>query len=286
VTLPDGPDATRPAAAAGTLVVAGVEVARLGFGAMHLTGPGVWGPPLDRQRAVAVLRRAIDLGVGLVDTADAYGPDTNEEVVAEALYPYPADVLVATKGGMVRSGPGHWGSDGSPAHLRAACEGSLRRLRVDVIDLYQFHRPDPRVPFADSVGVLAELRAEGKVRHVGLSNVSVAQLRVAQAVVPVASVQNQYSLHHRDGDDVVAACEAAGIAFLPYRPLDVGRFHPAHRVARALGVDVRQVALAALLARSPVVVPIPGTGSIAHLEANVASAALALDAGQVRKLIG
>ncbi len=275
-----------PAAAAGTLVVAGVEVARLGFGAMHLTGPGVWGPPADRGGAVAVLRRAVDLGVGLVDTADAYGPGTNEDVVAEALHPYPAGVLVTTKGGMVRSGPGAWGTDGSPAHLRDACVASLRRLRVDAIDLYQFHRPDPGVPFADSVGALAELRAEGKVRHVGLSNVSVAQLRAAQAIVPIASVQNQYSLHHREGDDVVAACEADGIAFLPYRPLDVGRFHAAHRVARTLGADVRQVALAALLARSPVVVPIPGTASIAHLEINVASAALALDAAQVRKLIG
>lgn len=275
-----------PAAAAGILVVAGVEVARLGFGAMHLTGPGVWGPPADRAAAVAVLRRAVDLGVGLIDTADAYGPATNEEVVAEALHPYPADVLVATKGGLVRSGPGVWDSDGSPAHLRAACEASLRRLRVDAIDLYQFHRPDPRVPFADSVGALADLRAEGKVRHVGLSNVTVAQLRAAQAIVPITSVQNQYSLYHREGDDVVAACEADGIAFLPYRPLDVGRFHTAHRVARKLGTDARAVALAALLARSPVVVPIPGTSSIAHLEANVAAAGLTLDAGQVRKLLG
>ena len=278
--------APHPAAAAGTLVVADIEVARLGFGAMHLTGPGVWGPPADRAAAVAVLRRAVDLGVGLIDTADTYGPATNEEVVAEALHPYPAGVLVATKGGLVRSGPGAWDSDGSPAHLRAACEASLRRLRVDAIDLYQFHQPDPRVPFADSVGTLAELRAEGKVRHVGLSNVTVAQLRAAQVIVPIASVQNQYSLYHRDGDDVVAACEADGIAFLPYRPLDVGRFHAAHRVARKLGVDGRAVALAALLARSPVVVPIPGTSSVAHLEANVAAASLTLDAGQVRKLLG
>jgi aryl-alcohol dehydrogenase-like predicted oxidoreductase len=187
---------------------------------------------------------------------------------------------------MTRSGPGAWGTDGSPAHLRAACEASLRRLRVDAIDLYQFHRPDPSVPFADSVGALADLRTEGKVRHVGLSNVTVAQLRAAQAIVPIASVQNAYSLHRHDGEDVVAACEADGIAFLPYRPLDVGRFHAAHRVARKLGADVRQVALAALLARSPVVVPIPGTGSVAHLEANVAAAGLALDAGQARKLLG
>lgn len=274
------------AAAAGTLTVAGVTVARLGFGAMHLTGPGVWGPPSDRAAALAVLRRAVELGVGLIDTADAYGPATNEEVVAEALHPYPAGVLVATKGGMVRQGPDRWGSDASPAHLRAACEASLRRLRVEAIDLYQLHGPDPAVPFADSVGALAELRAQGKVRHVGLSNVSVAQLREAQAVVPVASVQNQYSLYDRSSEDVLRACEAAGIAFLPYRPLDVGRFHAAHRVARKLGVDVRAVALAALLARSPVMVPIPGTSSLAHLEANVAAAALTLDAGQVRKLLG
>jgi pyridoxine 4-dehydrogenase len=266
--------------------VAGIEVARLGFGAMHLTGPGVWGPPTDRSGAVAVLRRAVDLGVGLVDTADAYGPAANEEVVAEALHPYPTGVLVATKGGMVRRGPGAWDTDGSPAHLRAACEASLRRLRVEAIDLYQFHQPDPRVPFADSVGALADLRTEGKVRHVGLSNVTVVQLRAAQAIVPVASVQNQYSLYRLDDDDVVAACEADGIAFLPYRPLDVGRFHAAHRVARKLGADVRQVALAALLARSPVMVPIPGTSSIGHLEANVAAAGLTLDPGQVRKLLG
>lgn len=272
------------AGAAGTVRLAGVEVARLGYGAMHLTGPGVWGPPLDRAAAVAVLRRAVELGVGLIDTADAYGPGANEEVIAEALHPYPVGVVVATKGGLVRPGPGDWRPDGSPAHLRAACEASLRRLRVEAIDLYQLHSPDPAVPFADSVGALAELRAAGKVRHVGLSNVSVAQLREARSIVPVASVQNQYSLYDRSGDDVLRACEAEGIAFLPYRPLDVGRLSPARRVARKRGVDVRAVALAALLARSPVMVPIPGTSSLPHLEANVAAASLRLDERQVRSL--
>ena len=275
-----------PASAAGTLVVAGIEVARLGFGAMRITGPGVWGPPADPAGAVLVLRRAVELGVGLIDTADAYGPGTSEDLIAQALHPYPSSVVVATKGGLVREGPGQWSADGSPQHLRTACEQSLRRLRVDAIDLYQLHAPDERVPFEDSVGALVGLRDAGKVRHIGLSNVTLDQLRAAQRLTPVASVQNAYSRHHRAGEDVLRACEADGIAFLPYRPLDVGRFDPAHRIARSHGADVRQVALAWLLAHSPVALPIPGTADVRHLEQNVAAAALTLTPAQLAKLDG
>ena len=266
--------------------LAGVQVVRLGFGAMHLTGPDVWGPPADRGRAVATLRRAVELGVGLIDTADAYGPATSEELIAEALHPYPPSVLVATKGGLVRNGPGHWGNDASPAHLRDACEQSLRRLRLDVIDLYQLHAPDPAVPFDESVGALVELRAAGKIRHLGLSNVSAAQLRAAQRMAPIASVQNHYSLYERGSEDVLRACEADGVAFLPYRPLDLGRFSPARRIARTHGVDARQVALAWLLAHSPVMFPIPGTGDPEHLAQNMAAADLTLTEAELRRLDG
>ena len=216
-------------ATCGTISLGGARtVRRLGYGAMRLTGEGVWGPPRDPDGARALLRRVIDAGVNLIDTADAYGPDVNETLIADALRPYPDDLVIATKGGLVRQGPGQWSPDGRPDHLRAACEGSLTRLGVDTIDLYQLHRPDPAVPFAESVGAIAELVEAGKVRLVGLSNVSVDQLREAQSIVAIASVQNRYNLRERDSEDVLRACEADGIAFLPYFPLGGIRLHEGH----------------------------------------------------------
>ncbi|HSK16266.1 MAG TPA: aldo/keto reductase [Gaiellaceae bacterium] len=265
----------------GTFVLGGdLEVRRLGFGAMRLCGPGVTGWPEDRENALRVLRRAVELGANLIDTADSYGPEVNELQVAEALHPYPEGLVVATKGGLLRTGPGPWQRDGRPEHLRAACEGSLRRLRLERIDLYQLHRPDPEVPLEESVGELARLREEGKIRHVGLSNVDVEQVRRARSIVPIASVQNRFNLVERDAEDVLEACEAAGIAFFPWRPLAVGEV--AHSggdldaIAHAHGAMPAQVALAWLLARSPVVCPIPGTASLRHLEENMAAAAIEL----------
>lgn len=265
-----------------------LPVRRSGFGAMRLPGPDVWGPPADRDAAVAVLRRAVDLGVELVDTADAYGPGVSEELIAEALYPYPDGVVVTTKGGLVRPSPDEWRPDGRPEHLRDACEASLRRLRVGTIDLYQLHSPDPRVPFADSVGALVDLRAAGKIRHIGLSNVSVAQLREAQAITPVATVQNRYNLDDRSSDDVLDVCEAERIGFLPWYPLAAGgllrRRGALSELAAARGLSTSRIALAWLLARSPVVLPIPGTSSVEHLEDNVAAAGLRLGADEVAAL--
>jgi pyridoxine 4-dehydrogenase len=265
---------------AGTVSIGdGRTVNRMGFGAMRITGPGIWGPPRDRQEAIRVLRRAVELGVQLIDTADAYGPNVSEELIAEALAPYPADVVIATKGGFTRSGPEEWVPDGRPSHLREACEASLRRLRLDAIELYQFHTVDRKVPFADSVAALAELRDEGKVINVGLSNVSVALLDEAQRIVPIASVQNRYNVVERRHDDMVDACESAGIPFLPWFPIGGGDREPgeaAATVARRHGVDSRQVAIAWLLHRSPVMAPIPGTSSVAHLEENMAAASIAL----------
>src|SRR3984885_10659533 len=258
------------AAAAGTLTIGGdLKVHRLGFGAMRLTGAGVWGPPPDRAGAIRVLRRALELGVNFVDTADSYGPSVSEEIIAEALHPYPPGLVIATKGGLTRSGPGNWGRDGRPAHLRAACEGSLRRLRVSRIDLYQLHAVDPKVPLDDSLGELARLQAEGKIRHIGVSNESAAELARAQRLVKVVSVQNRYNMADRDSEDVLRDCEAAGIAFIPWFPLGAGR-----------DAGNAQEALAWLLARSPVMLPIPGTSSVAHLEENVAAASLRLSAQQ------
>jgi pyridoxine 4-dehydrogenase len=257
-----------------------LEVRRLGFGAMRITGPGVIGWPEDRENSLAVLRRAIELGVNLIDTADSYGPEVSELLIAEALHPYPDGLVIATKGGLVHTERGRWPVDGSPEHLREACEASLRRLRLERIDLYQLHRPDPDVPLEDSVGELARLRGEGKIRHVGLSNVSVEQLARAQAIVPIASVQNRYSLAERKYEDVLEACERQGVAFLPWYPLAVGDLAlpggALGRVASARGVTPAQVALAWLLARSPTVCPIPGTGSLRHLEENLAAASLEL----------
>ncbi len=265
-----------------------LEVRRLGFGAMRLCGPRIRGWPEDRENALRVLRRAVELGANLVDTADSYGPEVNELQVAEALHPYDG-LVIATKGGLVRGDrPGGWPADGRPEHLREACEGSLRRLRLERIDLYQLHRPDPKVPFEESVGELARLRAEGKIRHVGLSNVGVEQLRRAQEIVPVVSVQNRYNLADRHSEDVLEACEAQGIAFFPWWPLAVGDLAepggPLDAVARASGATPAQVALAWLLTRSPVVCPIPGTASLEHLEENMGAATLELGAEEVASI--
>ncbi|MDQ3066091.1 MAG: aldo/keto reductase [Actinomycetota bacterium] len=263
-----------------------LEVQRLGYGGMRLCGPGIMGWPDDRENALAVLRRAVELGVDFVDTADAYGPEVNELQIAEALHPYDG-IVVATKGGLVRTADGAWPTDGRPEHLRSACEASLQRLRVETIDLYQLHRPDPAVPFAESVGMLRELQREGKVRHVGLSNVTVEQLAEARQLVEIVSVQNQYNLGDRSSEDVLDACDRDGIAFLPWFPLDAGELAkpggPVEEVASAHGATAAQVALAWLLARSPVVCPIPGTSSLEHLEENMGASELELtDADLVR----
>lgn len=262
-----------------TIVVGDVEVRRLGFGAMRLCGPDVVGWPADRSTAPAVLRRALELGVNFIDTADAYGPEVNELQIAEALHPYPEGLLIGTKGGYVRSGAA-WIADGRPEHIRAACEASLRRLRLDAIDLYQFHRPDPKVPLAESMGAFRELRDAGKIRYVGVSNVSADQLEVARSIVPVVSVQNEYNLANRFSEDVLEVCGRGGIAFIPWYPLDVGRLArpdgAVGRVAARHGATPAQVSLAWLLQHSPVIVPIPGTASVAHLEENVAAAELRL----------
>jgi pyridoxine 4-dehydrogenase len=265
-----------------------LEVNRIGYGAMRLCGPRVTGWPEDRENALRVLRRAVELGATLVDTSDAYGPEVNELQVAEALYPYDG-IVVARKGGLVRRGEqGSWPPDGRPEHLRAACEGSLARLRLERIDLYQLHRPDPNVAFAESVGALKELRDEGKIRHVGLSNVSVAQLEEARGIVEIASVQNEYNLGNRESEDVLESCERAGIAFLPWYPLDAGELArsggPVESIARERGATAAQVALAWLLRRSPVTIPIPGTSSLEHLEENMAAHELELTAADLERL--
>lgn len=263
-----------PAAAAGTLAIGGdLLVHRLGFGAMRLTGAGVWGPPADRAQALRVLRRALELGVNFIDTADSYGPHVSEEIIAEALHPYPPGLVIATKGGLTRAGAGQWERDARPSHLRAACEGSLKRLRLNRIDLYQLHAADPRVPLEDSLGELARLRTEGKIRHIGVSNFDAAQLARAQRVVTVVSVQNRYNLKDRTSEAVLKDCERAGIAFIPWFPLGAGR-----------DATNAQGAIAWLLARSPVMLPIPGTSSVKHLEENVAAAAVRLSAEDLRKL--
>ena len=276
---------------AGTLSLGGdLPVNRLGFGAMRLCGPGVWGEPEDPRAAEAVLRRVVELGINLIDTADAYGPEVNERQIASALYPYPDDLVVATKGGYTRQGPGRWRTNGRPKHLREACEGSLRRLKRDRIDLYQLHRPDRRVPFEDSVWTLAQLREEGKIRHVGLSNVGVEGLLAALDIVPIVSVQNRYNLGDRSSEEVVEACEREGIAFLPWYPLATGKLaRPGgvlDSVAARHGATPSQAALAWLLARSPVMLPIPGTSSVEHLEENAAAAELRLTEDDLAVLSG
>jgi pyridoxine 4-dehydrogenase len=271
---------TQPAAAAGTVTLGDLTVNRMAFGAMRLTGPGVIGGPDDPENAKAVLRRAVELGVNFIDTADSYGPEINERQIAEALHPYPDDLVIATKGGLSHERRGEWLQDGRPERLRAACEGSLQRLRVERIDLYQLHSVDPSVPLEESVGALAELREEGKIRHVGLSNVDARQLARAREVVPIVSVQNRYNLADRHSEGVLEACEREGIAFLPWFPLAFGELtRGAGRltdVAFAHGLSRAQVAIAWLLQRSPVVLTIPGTSSLEHLEENVASASVGL----------
>src|ERR1700716_993649 len=265
-----------------------ISVHRLGFGAMRLTGEGIWGPPKDRNKALAVLRRAGELDVNFIDTADSYGPAVSEELIAEALYPYLAGLVIATKGGLNRPGPNQWTHDATPAHLRKAVEGSLTRLRLDRIDVYQLHIPDPVVPFESSVETLAELRREGKIRMVALSNVTQEHIERARRIVPIVSVQNRYSFADREWDYVVDYCERNGIAFIPWFPLGAGTVagRLLERNAKSRKVKPIQVALAWLLKRSPVMLPIPGTSSIAHLEENVQAASLQLAEEEYLELTG
>jgi pyridoxine 4-dehydrogenase len=269
------------AATAGTITIGGdLTVYRMGFGAMRLTGPGIWGWPEDIENAKRVLRRAIELGVNFIDTAQAYGPDTNEELIAQALHPYPRGLVIATKGGSTRPGPGEWGADCRPEKLREWCEGSLRRLKLETIDLYQLHTVDPKVPFADQVGALRALRDEGKIRHVGLSNVTLEQVREAEKIVPIVSVQNRYNMAYRgQSEAIIDYCERNNLAFIPWFPLGAGVASfddntEAQIVAKAHGVRVPQIALAWLLYRSSAMLPIPGTSSLEHLEENVAAGGL------------
>jgi aryl-alcohol dehydrogenase-like predicted oxidoreductase len=264
-----------------------LEVNRLGFGAMRVCGPSIWGPPKDRKQAHRVFRRAIELGVNFFDTADSYGPHVDEELIAEALHPYPKGLVIATKGGLVRPSPSRWDEDGRPEHLKRAIDGSLKRLKLERIDLYQLHAPDPRVPFMDSVGALADAQRAGKIRHIGLSNVDVAQLEEARKLVKIVSVQNEYNLGNRESERVLERCEKLGIAFLPWYPLGAGAVLRSSKVksaAKKLQATAAQVAIAWLLAKSPVMLPIPGTASIAHLEENMRAAELRLSPDDVRAL--
>ena len=259
--------------------VGDLTVNRLGYGAMRVCGPSVWGPPKDRAHALRMLRRAYELGCNFFDTADSYGPHVDEELIAEALHPYPKDLVIATKGGLTRPGPQRWDEDGRPEHLRRALEGSLKRLKLERIDVYQLHAPDPKVPFEESVGALADLQRQGKVRHVGVSNVTVKQLEQTRSIVTVVSVQNEYNLEDRSSEDVLKACERLDIAFLPWYPLGAGaalRSAKVKTVAKKHGATPAQVALAWLLKRSPLMLPIPGTNSLKHLEDNVQAAKLEL----------
>lgn len=277
------------AATAGTIELGGeLTVNRLGFGAMRLTGDGIWGPPKDRAAAIAVLRRAVELGVNFIDTADSYGPNVSEELIAEVLAPYPKDLVIATKGGWNRPGPNQWTHDASPAHLREAVEGSLKRLGLDRIDIYQLHVSDPVVPLDASIETLANMQLEGKIRLVGLSNVTVEHIDRAQKIVPIVSVQNRYSFADREWDNVVDYCERNGIAFIPWFPLGAGRVagRLLERVAKARKVKPIQIALAWLLKRSPIMLPIPGTSSIAHLEENIQAASLQLSENEYLELTG
>jgi pyridoxine 4-dehydrogenase len=265
-----------------------LEVHRLGFGAMRITGDGIWGPPDDPEEAKRLLRRVPELGIELIDTADSYGPEVSENLIAEALHPYADGLLIATKGGLRRSGPGQWPSDARPERLKDCCEGSLRRLKLARIDLYQLHSPDPQVPYEDSVGALKELQEEGKIRHIGISNVSLEELEQARGIVDVVTVQNRYNLTDRDSEDVLEACEQAGIGFIPWFPLATGKLAepggPLDKIARAHDATPAQIALAWLLARSPVMLPIPGTSSIEHLEENVAATGIKLSPEQVEEI--
>jgi aryl-alcohol dehydrogenase-like predicted oxidoreductase len=266
----------------------GPTVRRLGFGSMRLTGPGIWGEPEDPDECRRVLRRAVELGVNLIDTADSYGPEVAERLIAEALHPYPADLVIATKGGLTRTGPGKWPRDGRPEHLRDACEGTLRRLKLDRVELYQLHAPDEKVPYEESLGALIELREEGKIAHIGISNVSVELLDQAQAMTEIVTVQNRYNLSDRASEDVLDACTERGVGFIPWFPLATGDLAqpggPLDAVAQAHDATPSQIALAWLLARSPIVLPIPGTSKVAHLEENIAAAQVHLDEDEIRTL--
>jgi aryl-alcohol dehydrogenase-like predicted oxidoreductase len=264
-----------------------LAVNRMGFGAMRICGPNIWGPPRDRANAHRVLRRAIELGLNFFDTADSYGPNVDEELIAEALHPYPKELVIATKGGLVRPRPGAWDHDGRPEHLKRALDGSLQRLKLERIDLYQLHAPDDKVPFADSVRALADGQKAGKIRHIGLSNVSVQQLAEARRICPIVSVQNEYNLGNRSSEDVLKACERLGIAFLPWYPLGSGevlRLKAVVQISKKLKAKPSQIALAWLLAKSPVMLPIPGTKDLEHLEQNVAAAKLQLSKEELAAL--
>lgn len=269
----------RPAAKSGQFPIDGeLSVNRLGFGAMRITGNGVWGEPLDRKAAIAVVRRAVELGVNFIDTADSYGPNVSEEIIAESLHPYPAGLVIATKGGFDRSGPNRWTENGNPKHLREACEGSLRRLKLDRIDLYQLHRIDSKYPAEDQLGTLKDLQSEGKIKHIGLSEVSVTQIQASQKIVPIVSVQNRYSVTDRGSEAVLTFCEKENIGFIPWFPLAAGKLSAAasalNKDAEELGMSPSQLALAWLLWRSPVMMPIPGTSRVDHLEENIATVSL------------
>ena len=284
--------ATPNAAAAGQTTLGGdLKVNRLGFGAMRITGPGVWGPPADVAIAQKVVQRAVELGVNFIDTADSYGPEVSEEIIAQALHPYPADLVIATKAGLVRPGPNVWNPNAQPKHLRASCEGSLRRLRRDRIDVFQLHMPDPRVPYADSGGELVRLKDEGTIRCIGVSNVSLQELKQAERLTPIVSVQNRFNLEDRRSDEVLEYCARQSIAFIPWAPLDSGRHTRSSGSVQALAriaarheVPVGAVVIAWLLKHSPAMLPIPGTGSVKHLEENVAASSLALSAEDMREL--
>jgi pyridoxine 4-dehydrogenase len=281
--------ATQPARASGTFAIGGdLPVMRLGYGAMQIPGPGVWGEPRDRDEVIHVLRRAVELGVTLIDTADSYGPEVSERLIREALHPYPDDLVIATKAGLTRPGPGRWERNGRPEYLRAQAERSLRLLGLERIELFHLHRIDPHVPLADQLGALVELRAEGKIRHIGLSEVSVREIESARAFTPIATVQNLYNLSDRSAETVLEYCQREGIGFIPWFPMATGqlarRGGPLDRIAEKHGVTSPQLALAWLLQRSPVLLPIPGTSTVAHLEENVAAALITLTSNQVRRL--
>jgi pyridoxine 4-dehydrogenase len=265
-----------------------LDIYRLGYGAMRITGKGIWGEPEDRKQAVEVLRRAVSLGINFIDTADSYGPQVSEEIIAEALYPYPDNLVIATKAGFDRTGPDQWVTNGRPEHLRAACEGSLRRLRLERIDLFQLHRIDDKVPADSQLGTLKDLQAEGKIKHIGLSEVSVKQIEQARTIVPIVSVQNRYSVLDQAADDVLEYCQRTNIGFIPWFPLAAGEVSTAgselSRIAAQLKVSPSQLALAWLLHRSPVMLPIPGTSRVAHLEENIAAAALQFDESTMREI--
>jgi len=278
-----------PAKKAGEFLIGGdLRVARLGFGAMRITGPGIWGEPADRAEAIRVLRRVVELGINFIDTADSYGPHVSEEIIGEALYPYPAGLVIATKGGFDRPGPDKWVENGKPGHLRSACEGSLRRLHLDRIDLYQLHRIDPKVPAEDQLGTLKDLQAQGKIKHIGLSEVNVKQIQHARTIVPIVSVQNRYSIADRGSEDVLEYCEKEKLGFIPWFPLAAGRVSGPDsaigRIAAQWKSTPSQVALTWLLARSPVMLPIPGTSKVKHLEENVGAVEIKIDADKMNEL--